>query len=381
MHGRAAICYAFGEPLVIDDLIVDPPQAGEVVVRIVASGVCHSDVHLIRGEWGTRFGSPPLVAGHEAAGYVVARGRGVTAVGEGDRVLVSFLRSCGRCRFCTGGAAYLCDAVFPMDATPRIRTREGRPVRPWGPGAFAELASVDQSQVVALPDDIALEHACLLGCAVITGVGAVLNTARVRAGSSVVVIGAGGVGLNVIQAARIAGAGPIIAVDTQAARQTQARLCGATHVIDASCGSARALGAPDCASAAHADDPVVAAVSAIVGPAGVDYAFVAVGVPQAVTQGFQMLGRQGTVVVVGEFAQHATITLPAEPFIFERRVIGCFMGSPDYQTDVTQLIRWHRDGRLLLEPLISGRYRLDQINWAIESLEQGRSLRNIILLP
>src|SRR5690348_11493424 len=102
MHGRAAICYAFGEPLVIDDLSVDPPQAGEVVVRIVASGVCHSDVHLIRGEWGTRFGSPPLLAGHEAAGYVVARGRGVTAVGEGDRVLVSFLRSCGRCRFCTG---------------------------------------------------------------------------------------------------------------------------------------------------------------------------------------------------------------------------------------------------------------------------------------
>ncbi len=365
MQGQAAICYAFGDSLVIDDIIIDPPQAGEVVVRIATSSICHSDIHLIRGEWGTLFGTPPLLAGHEAAGHVAACGPSVTTVREGDRVVVSFLRSCGHCRFCRSGSPYLCDTVFPMDETPRLRTRDGRLVRPWGPATFAELAIVDQSQVAPIPADIRLDHACLLGCAVITGVGAVFNTAQVSAGSSVLVIGAGGVGLNVIQGARMAGADPIIAVDTQAARGALARTLGATHVINA----------------ANDDCDLVASVAAIVGPQGLDYAFVAVGAPQAVSQGFQTLGRQGTVVIVGEFGPDATITLPAEPFIFERRVIGCFMGSPQYQADIARLIEWHRDGWLHLEPLISGRYPLGQINAAIDAVEQGQAVRNIILLP
>lgn len=364
MLGRAAICHVFGEPLVIDNISIDPPQAGEVVVRIAATGICHSDIHLVRGEWGTIFGAPPLIAGHEAAGYVAACGPGVTTVQEGDQVIVSFLRSCGHCRFCTNGSPYMCDTVFPMDETSRLRAADGRVVRAWGPATFAEFSIVDQSQVVPIPADIPLDQACLLGCAVVTGVGAVFNTARVSANSSVLVIGAGGVGLNVVQAARIAGANPIIAVDTQAERCKLAQTLGATHVIN---------------PADHNND-TVAAVAEIVGLQGIDYAFIAVGSPQAVSQGFHTLGRQGTVVIIGEFGPDATITLPAEPFVFERKVIGCFMGSPHYQTDFARLIDWYRSNQLQLKPLVSGHYPLDQINTAIAAVEQGQAVRNIVLL-
>src|SRR5919204_3175245 len=206
---RAAVCYEHGAPLKVEELSVDPPAAGEVRVRMAATAICHSDVHALRGEWGELDG--PTVYGHEGAGVVEEVGPGVTQVRPGDRVVVSLLRACGRCHYCALGDTHLCEGEFALNNESRLRNRKGETVHQGiNCAGFAEQAIVHESQLVRVPDDLPLDRACLLACGVITGVGAVLNTAELRPGQSAVVIGVGGVGLNAVQGARIAGATPII---------------------------------------------------------------------------------------------------------------------------------------------------------------------------
>lgn len=357
---KAAVCYEFGRPLVVEDIDIDPPKQGEVKVQMAATAICHSDVHQIRGEWG---GITPLVAGHEAAGIVDTIGEGVTLVKPGDRVVVSLLRSCGRCFFCTTGSPHLCEGTFALQTESRFRNKRGETIlQAQKTSAFAEYTIVDQSQLVPVPDDMPLDRAALLACGVITGLGAVVNTAHVEPGSSVVVIGAGGVGLNSVQGARIAGAHPIIAVDLLPHKLEAAMQFGATHTVNAK--------QPDAA----------AAVKQMTGGRGADYTFVTVGHPAAVAQGWEMMRKGGTLVIVGLPRVDDMMNVPITAFPWgARTVIGSSMGSTRLRVDVPRLVELYRSGRLKLDELITARYPLDEINEAIDTMEQGKVLRNVIV--
>lgn len=356
---KAAVCYEFGQPLVVEDVISEPPQPGEVQIRMKATAICHSDIHIIHGEFGD---ATPVIAGHEAAGIVEAVGEGVTAAKPGDAVVVSLLRSCGECFFCTRGSPNLCEASWPLDTDSRLKTMNGVPIgRGARVGSFAESVIVHQTQVVPLASDIPLDSASLLACGVITGVGAVLNTARVEAGSSVVVIGCGGVGMNSIQGARLAEAYPIIAVDMLDAKLEAARAFGATHGVNAA-------------------QNVKEFVRDMTEGRGADYVFVTVGSEQAVVQGFGLSRKKGTAVLVGLPGLSSTAAMRVFPAVTEeRRVIGSFMGSTHLSTDVPKLVNWYREGKLKLDELITRRYPLEQINEAIADVESGHALRNVIM--
>jgi NDMA-dependent alcohol dehydrogenase len=357
---KAAVCYAFDQPLSVEEIEIDPPQRHEVKVRLAATAICHSDVHLIRGEWG---GKLPVVAGHEAAGIVEEIGPDVTLAQPGDAVVVSLLRSCGRCFSCMTGASHLCEATFPLMTESRLRNRRGESLEHGvRTAAFAEYTIVDQSQVVQVPADLPLDRAALLACGVITGLGAVVNTARVRPGQSVVVIGAGGVGLNAIQGAVLCGAHPIIAIDRLDTKLEAAKTFGATHTINT------------------AEQHVAKAVKALTSGRRADYAFVTVGSPEAAAQALTLIGPAGTVVIVGIPPEGATTPLPLGNIVVnERRVIGSFMGSTRLRVDVPKLVDLYLHGRLKLDELITARYPLEQINEAIAAMETGEVLRNVIV--
>jgi len=360
---RAAVCYGFGQPLVVEDVEIGAPRRGEVKVRVAATAICHSDVHLLQGEWG---GMLPVIAGHETAGIVEDVGEEVTAVKRGDRVVVSLLRSCGQCIPCSTGAPHNCEGTFAIDTESPVRTRDGRPIHHGGLRArgFAEETIVHQSQVVAIPAGMPLDRAALLGCGVITGVGAVINTARVAAGENVVIIGAGGVGLNAIQAAVLAGADPIIAIDRLPSKLTAAQNFGASHTWNA---------------AATEPKELARGVKKLTGR-GADYVFVTVGSPDAVAQAQTMVRPGGMIVVVGLAPVKATVSLRMFDIAWsEQRIIGSRMGATDLQRDVSRLVHLYLDHRFKLDELITARYSLDQINDAMESMIAGEALRNVIV--
>lgn len=358
---KAAVCYEFGKPLVVEEVELDPPQKGEVKVRIAAVAICHSDIHLLKGEWGRNL---PVVAGHEASGIVEEVGEGVTLTKPGDQVVVSLLRACGRCFYCTTGSPHLCEGKFALGQESRLRNGRGEPiVQGIKTAAFAEYSVVDQSQVVPLPDEVPLDSAALLACGVITGLGAVVNTAKVEPNSSVVVIGIGGVGLNSVQGAVLAGAHPIIAIDLLDHKLTAAKTFGATHTINA----------------AQQEAPAEI-VKGLTSGRGADYAFVTVGSTAAVEQALGLIRRGGTVVLVGIPAESATIPLRIAHQVWnERRLLSSSMGSTRLSVDVPRLVALYQHGRLKLDELISARYPLEQINEAIESVEKGEALRNVIV--
>lgn len=359
---RAAVCYEFGKPLVIEEVAIDPPQAGEVLVKVVACAICHSDVHKIRGDWG---GKLPTVAGHEAAGVVETVGPGVTLVQPGDHVIMSLLRACGRCFFCNQGQPHLCSTEFALTNESRPHAADGSPIEQGIKVAgFAEYAVVDQSQLVSIPKDIPLDSASLLACGVITGLGAVVNTAKVAPGQSVVVIGAGGVGLNAIQGAALSGGHPVIAVDLLDSKLESALEFGATHAVNGRDGEA-----------------VLAKVQSLTDGRGADFVFITVGSPAAVAQGITLTRRGGALVLVGIPDDKATHPLPLAQTVWrEQRILGSSMGSTRLSTQVPQLVSLYLSGRLKLDELISARYPLEQINEAIASMESGQALRNVIVL-
>ncbi|CAN5505168.1 zinc-dependent alcohol dehydrogenase family protein [soil metagenome] len=367
---KAAICYTYGDPLVVEDIELAPPKAGEVRVQLAAAAICHSDVHLIRGDWRQDFPvmsgeqTVGVVAGHEASGIVEEIGPGVTLVEPGDHVVVTLMRSCGRCFFCATGQTHLCEGDYALNDETRMRTKDGRPLfQGLRTSAFADQTVVDQSQLVPIPKEIPLESAALIACGVITGLGAVVNTAKVPPGSSVVVIGCGGVGLNSVQGAKLSGAHPIIAIDLLDNKLDAARKFGATHTINAS----------------NESDPA-GAVRELTHGRGADYAFVTVGDARPVTDAIEMVRRGGEVTMVGIPEAEATVPLSIPGSVGkEIRLMGSVMGSTRLSVDVPRLVDLYQGDRLLLDELITNRYPLEEINEAIESMERGEALRNVIV--
>ncbi len=360
---RAAVLRSFKTPMTIEDIALDDPGPGEVVVRLAATGVCHSDLHITGGAFKWPL---PIVLGHEGAGVVERVGPGVRGAAVGDHVVLSWIPSCGRCRFCASGRPALCSnrqGVEARGGAARMHDASGDDVHQFlDTSAFAEHVLVREEGVITVSPDIPLEVAALVGCAVLTGVGAVTRTARVEPGSTVAVFGAGGVGLNVVQGALLAGASRIIVVDLRPAALELARRFGATDTLDAS-------------------DPAVGdpakAVRKLTG-GGVDYAFEVVGLPQTISQAWESLAPGGRAVVVGLTQPRDQVTLRAD-FLSEKALLGCILGSAVPRVDVPRALDLYQRGKLKIEELLTRHYRLDQINEALEALQSGEGGRGIIV--
>ena len=354
---KAAVMYGVDQPLVIEDVDIDEPRANEVLVRTSATGVCHSDLHFMEGKYPM---ACPAVLGHESAGIVEKIGDEVGNVQVGDRVVVAFVVSCGHCDACIQGRPFLCLNTNRLGRQDRL-SMNGQPVTQFaGMSAFAEQQLVSATALVHVPDDVPMEAAALVGCSVMTGVGAATNTARVQAGQTVAVVGCGGVGLNVIQGAVAAGASRVIAVDMLENKLAAAKEFGATDVVDASTG-----------------DPVAAVKDLVRG--GVDYAFEAIGLVKTAEQCFEMAKRGGRAVIVGMLPFDSHVSLPGAAFLSEKGMIGSFYGSTRQTYDMAWLMELYRQGRLKIDELISRRYAPDQINEAYEALKNGEVNRSVLI--
>ncbi len=355
----AAVCREFGKPLQIEQVHLAEPHREEVLVAVKACAVCHSDISYADGDWG---GGLPAVYGHEAAGIVEAVGPEVNGVSVGDHVAVTLIRSCGVCSRCLAGREVLCDAQFSLDNSNPI-TGDGEVlVQSMRTGAFAQKVLVHRSQVVAVPSDLGFDVASLLACGVLTGFGAVANTAQVGSGQGVAIIGCGGVGLNAVQAAAIRGANPIVAVDLSPSKLEAAKRFGATHVFDPASGSAAEF------------------VADLTGGRGLDFVFVTVGAKPALDGAFAFIGKGGTAVIVGMPATGVQAEYdPATLASWSQRILGSKMGDAVVVRDIPMLVDLYRDGALQLDELITGRYRLEDINEAIQSVKRGDALRNVVL--
>lgn len=354
---RAAICRAFGEPLTIEEVVLAEPGEGQVEVRLSACAICHSDILYADGGWG---GDLPAVYGHEASGVVTRTGPGVRGYAVGDDVLVTLIRSCGTCPNCASGTPTTCSTGY--SATDTISLPDGTPVvQAMASGAFAEDVVVHQSQLALIPSDIPKDSAALISCGVITGVGAAVNTAGIRPGQNVVVIGAGGVGLNAIQGARIAGAARIVAVDMVPEKLEAAKSFGATHGVLAS------------------DAKPWRAAQEIMG-GGADAVLVTVGAIPVYETAPRYLKPGGIMVMVGMPATGARAEY--EPVIIAaaaQGMRGTKMGDVVLARDIPWIVELYRQGRLKLDEMISGRWRLEEINAAIADTKSGAALRNVII--
>ncbi len=359
---RAAVCRAFGEPLSVEDVDLDAPRGGEVQVAIRACAICHSDIAYADGAWG---GALPAVYGHEAAGIVTDVGPGVQGLAPGQPVVVTLVRACGHCRCCDAGQYACCEADFIRHPeTPLRAAGDGAPLaHGLNTGAFAEAVVVHASQVVAIDEALPMATASLLACGVITGVGAVANTARVRPGEDVVVIGTGGVGLNTVQGARLAGARSIVAVDIAEAKLEAALRFGATATYYAT------------------DAELPERVAAATGGRGADYVFVTAGAAAAFELAPALLARGGAIVVVGMPPTGVQAAFdPGALAGYGQRILGSKMGDASIRRDIPALIALYRQGRLRLDELISDRFPLDGINDAIAGVKRGGALRNVLVL-
>lgn len=356
---KAAVCHEFGQPLVVEEVLLRAPEIGEIEVTLDAVAICHSDITYVDGGWG---GSLPAVYGHEAAGEISALGSGTTGLAVGDKVIVTLIRACGACPSCSGGKPTSCETPFDGDAGPLRTADGGRLHQAMACGAFAEKVVVDQSQVVKITGEIPMEAASLIACGVITGVGAVVNAAQLRAGQDVVVIGTGGVGLNAIQGARIAGARRIVAVDVSEEKLAIAREFGATDGV-----------------LATGKKPWVQAMRAM--GRGADAVIVTVGAIGAYDDAPRYLAGGGKVIMVG--MPHSGQMSTYEPVILAalgQGMQGSKMGDVVIKRDIPWMVDLYEQGRLKLDELVSGRWRLDQINEAFEDTRSGSAKRNVILL-
>lgn len=356
---KAAVCQEFAAPLSVEDVVLDAPREGEVRVRVGACGICHSDITFMDGLWG---GQLPAVYGHEVAGVVVATGPGVEALEPGDHVVVTLVRTCGKCFYCRRETPTQCEGHFAIDERAVLKTGGGaRVTQGVRVGGFAEAVTVHSSQAIAIPKSVPLESACLLSCAVATGMGAVRNTARVEAGASVAVVGAGGVGINSVQAARIVGASPVIAIDVSDSRLEAACRLGATHAVNSS--------QPD----------TVEAVKALTADRGADYVIITSGNPAAIELGLRLARRAGTVVLVGMTASGQTVPInPGDVADAAVRILGCKLGDIRPAEDIAMLIDLYLTGKLKLDELVTARYSLDRVNDAIATARRGDGLRTVI---
>jgi NDMA-dependent alcohol dehydrogenase len=365
MKAIAAVLYEAGKKFDVREVDVQAPRAGEVLVRMVAGGVCHSDLHVMTGHLSAPL---PAILGHEGAGVVADIGAGVTSVRPGDHVIPLWRVSCGECEFCTGGRPALCAAGLEVRRTGRLLdgtsrfTADGQEIKHFnGVSTFSSYSVMPERSVLKITSDLPLDRAALLGCGVITGVGAVFNCAKVHPGSSVLVVGTGGVGLNVVQGAALAGAGQIIAVDLLDRKLDFARQFGATHTVNGSSG-----------------DPV-AAVRELTGGRGVDYAFEVIGLPKTMRQAYDCLAKRGLCVVVGVSPFTAEVSVPVMSLVFEeRRLTGSIYGSARPRHEIPMLIDLYRSGKLKLDELLTRSYPFAQINEAYEALERGEVARSVV---
>jgi S-(hydroxymethyl)glutathione dehydrogenase/alcohol dehydrogenase len=360
MSTRIAAAVLNGAPgeLEIEELSIDDPAPDEVLVRVEYAGLCHSDLHEMDGTFET---TPPIVLGHELVGEVVDVGSAVRAFVAGDRVVTCLSVFCGTCASCLEGRQTLCvnrGRLQQERSRPRLTNARGQAVRPTaGIGGFAEMALVHQNGLVAVPDDVNPATASVLGCAVTTGMGAVLHSARVRPGQTVAVIGLGGVGFAALQAARLAGASQVIGVDVVPKKLRQALEFGATDVVDARDG-----------------DAVVAVRDLSDG--GVHHAFEAVGSGRTVGQAFAMLRAGGTATVLGMIPDGHRIDIRgAELFLEEKRLQGCFMGSNHFKVDIPMYAEFNRMGALRLDDLVTAEFDLATINQGFKALASGDEIR------
>ena len=363
--GKAVVFRELNQPVLVEEITVDPPKRGEVTIKMAACGVCHSDLSAVNG---TIPLPPPLILGHEAAGEVIEVGEGVRGLALGDHVVSNFIYMCGACRFCSSGRPVLCveqgkALLTPPEGTPRTHDAAGKPLGIFsGCGVMAEYATIAMQNVVKIDKAIPLDRAALVGCAVTTGVGAVFNTARVAAGSSVVVFGCGGVGLNVIQGAAIAGAQKIIAVDTTASKLVFAKTFGATHTL---------LLAPG-------EDPVKELKKMTGG--GADYAFECVGNGELTATAYKAICRGGKAVVVGVARGSDMVSVKQPSIVFEEKTLqGSLFGSCVPSIDFPRMLGLYMAGRLKLDELITERYSIDQAPQAFADMQSGKNARGVIV--
>ncbi len=356
---RGAVLREVGSPLRVEEVRVSDPGPGQVRVRMVATGVCHSDLSLARG---TLAQSIPAVLGHEGAGRVVSVGEGVTGLGVGDAVLLNWAPACRECWWCTHGEPYLCARSGEAATVPYASLSDGTPVfAGLGVAAFSTETVVAQSACIVVPDDIDLVEAALLGCAVLTGVGAVTHAAHVAPGDSVAVIGLGGVGLCAVQGARIAGAAPIIAVDSAPGKSELARRLGATDVLEPG-------------------DDLGKRVRALTGGRGVDHAIECVGRGETIRAAWSITRRGGRATIVGLGARSDTVSFNAlEVAHFARSLSGSMYGNSDPAVEIPVLLDHVRAGRLDLGALVSRRIGLDDVESAFSDMLAGRSARTLIV--
>jgi S-(hydroxymethyl)glutathione dehydrogenase/alcohol dehydrogenase len=365
MRTQAAVVYEHHKPVVIEELTVEPPKEGEVLLRMAAAGVCHSDLSVVNG---IIYYDPPVVLGHEGAAIVEEVGEGVTYVQPGDHVILAFATSCGECALCRMGHVVLCTGIKArigrlLDDTCRFHNAAGEPIPQMARiGTMSQYSVVSEHSLIKIDKHYPLDKAVLVGCGVTTGVGAAVKTAQIQPGDKVAVIGTGGVGLNAVQGAAIAGATQIIAIDLEDRKLELASSFGATDAVNPKDG-----------------DPVEA-VLALTDGVGVDYAIEVIGNVKTIEQAYGMVRRRGTVVVVGMDGDDKQIKTPAQDIVrTEKRLVGSYYGSSNPREDMPKLLELYDEGKLMLDELITQTYRLDQINQAFVDLESGQNARGVIV--
>lgn len=360
---KGAVMHNFMEPLKIESLKQKPLREGEIAVKMVASGVCHSDLSVVQAKLPV---PPPAVLGHEGAGIVEEVGAGVTDLKPGDHVVLAWVANCGKCHYCTNERTHLCEqavqaamlgqeAVFEMGGVDVSRMA--------GVGSFADHTIVRATSAIKIRDDIPLDVACLVGCGVMTGVGAAVNTAKVRPGQTVAVFGCGGVGLNVIQGAALCGAARIIAVDLAPVKLKLAQQFGATDVVNAKDN-------PDASSA----------IKDLTGGLGVDYAFEVVGTGALIQQAYLSVKRGGAAVCVGVMPMGQSVEIPGMMLSLEEKsLLGCLYGSANVRRDMPLLLDLYMQKRLKIDELVSKKIKLEDVNAAFEAMEKGEVARSVIV--
>ena len=356
---KAAVFHAPNQPLTIEDIGIAKPGRREVLIRTAATGLCHSDLHIIEGKYP---GPVPAVLGHECSGVVEAVGEDVSYVQPGDHVITCLSVFCGHCEFCLSGHMSICNTPeirFPPGPSKRLDWR-GKPLNQiLNLSGFAEQMLVHEHALVKITPEMPLDRAALIGCAVMTGYGAVVHTAKVEPGSTVAVMGCGGIGLAAVNAAQIAGAARIIAIDMDAGKLALAREFGATDTLDASLGD------------------VAKRVVEMTG-GGVPYSFECIGLKQTAEDCFAMLRPGGTATVIGMLPYGTKIELNGLDLLRERRIQGSVMGSNRFRTDMPRLIQFYQQGRLHLDRMISGHIKLEQINEGFAAMKKGGLARHVI---
>ena len=357
---RAAVCREFGKPLIIEEVKLSEPSDNDVRIKLKACSICHSDVSFADGIWG---GQLPAVYGHEGAGIVEAVGADVADYAIGDHVIVTLIRHCGECHYCRDDVEVLCEGEFDLSREGPITNASGENLeQAMNCGAFAEEVLVHESQLQMAPKNMPFDVASLLACGVITGYGAVMHASNLREGQHAVVIGCGGVGLNSLQAASLKGAASVIAMDLEEDKRKLALEFGATHAID------------------PRDGDVVEQVMQITDGRGADYVFVTVGAKSAIDSAQNYITRNGTVVIVGMPSSDTRGDYdPGTLAAWGQKIIGTKMGNSIIALDIPQLLELYASGKYKLDELISGHFKLEEINQALDEVRSGKAIKNVIV--